>query len=308
MSNTKLKENSNDNFLVHFVKKYICNTKMGDYFVNAIRIREWDGLIYYFKDIKTYKKECAHPTKEMIETQKFFKDNKDRIKQNISYLSDDESKKIYLQAIKYRGTHNIKKAPSYNKERYFVSDIIHLGKEEVFVDAGAFVGDTVREIKKRTKGQYKKIICFEPDEYNFKMLSIQQKKIHNLYCEKLGLWKENTTLSFFNNGSVGSKIINDNSENCINESKINVVALDNCAECRDATYIKMDIEGAEYNAILGAETIIKTNHPQLAICIYHSNEDMINIIELIHEKFPEYKMFVRHHSKYAVEDVLYCKL
>ncbi|WP_442857226.1 FkbM family methyltransferase [Butyrivibrio sp. INlla18] len=73
----------------------------------------------------------------------------------------------------------------------------------------------------------------------------------------------------------------------------------------DATFIKMDIEGAEKNAILGAAHIIKKNKPKLVICIYHSDGDMMNIQLVIHEMVPEYKLYVRHHSNSYPETVLY---
>jgi hypothetical protein len=68
----------------------------------------------------------------------------------------------------------------------------------------------------------------------------------------------------------------------------------------------MDIEGAEMKALQGARNTIAAYKPKLAICIYHSNEDMLQIPEWIHDNFPEYRLFVRQHQKYAInETVLY---
>jgi hypothetical protein len=58
----------------------------------------------------------------------------------------------------------------------------------------------------------------------------------------------------------------------------------------------MDIEGAEFNALIGAKETILRDKPKLAICIYHSNEDMLRIAEWIHVLVPEYKLYVRHHG------------
>lgn len=62
------------------------------------------------------------------------------------------------------------------------------------------------------------------------------------------------------------------------------------------------------DALKGARMTIQTNYPKLAICIYHSDEDMLRIIEYIHELVPEYRLYVRHHSKSNVETVLYAVL
>lgn len=67
----------------------------------------------------------------------------------------------------------------------------------------------------------------------------------------------------------------------------------------------MDIEGAEMDALFVAQETIWRNHPKLAICIYHSDEDMIQIIEYVHSLVPEYKLFVRHHTRGRCETVLY---
>ena len=60
------------------------------------------------------------------------------------------------------------------------------------------------------------------------------------------------------------------------------------------------------NALRGAEETIRKYRPKLAICIYHNDEDMLCIIEWIHENFPEYKLYVRQHLTYGIDEtVLY---
>ena len=79
-----------------------------------------------------------------------------------------------------------------------------------------------------------------------------------------------------------------------------MTAIDLCAECSDASFIKMDIEGAEMKALQGAKDTIKRNHPVLAISIYHSNEDMVRIIPYIHGLIPQYDLYIRHHTDYVL--------
>ena len=87
-----------------------------------------------------------------------------------------------------------------------------------------------------------------------------------------------------------------------------MVALDDVPECQDVTFLKMDIEGAEWDTLHGATNIIEKNKPTLAICIYHSDEDMLRIPEFIQSKWPEYKLYVRQHFFLPLETVLYAVL
>lgn len=71
------------------------------------------------------------------------------------------------------------------------------------------------------------------------------------------------------------------------------------------TFIKMDIEGAEYEALLGAKETIQKNKPKLAISIYHKPEDIISIPKLIKSMVPNYRLYIRHYSNADNETVLY---
>ena len=69
--------------------------------------------------------------------------------------------------------------------------------------------------------------------------------------------------------------------------------------------IKLDIEGAELEALKGARETILRHKPKLAICIYNKPEDMIDIPLYIKELVPEYKLYVRHYTNTNDETVLY---
>lgn len=86
---------------------------------------------------------------------------------------------------------------------------------------------------------------------------------------------------------------------------INVDTLDNILKDKTVTFIKMDIEGAELPSLEGAEKIISSYRPTLAVCIYHSDADMLDIPEYIMGKYPEYSFYVRHYAASVSETVLY---
>lgn len=115
-----------------------------------------------------------------------------------------------------------------------------------------------------------------------------------------GLSKQSGELYFYEQGSSSYLTTKERSN-----SIVTIAAIDEITECRNATWIKMDIEGAEWDALHGAERVIRKNRPKLTICIYHSDEDMIRIAEWVHETVPKYKLYVRHHTRRDHETVLY---
>lgn len=130
-------------------------------------------------------------------------------------------------------------------------------------------------------------------------------------CYNMGTWDEKGTLSFETNEGSSSMIMesrktytyhpNANPE----RTSISVDTLDDTLKDKAVTFIKMDIEGSELPSLKGAEKVISTNLPRLAICIYHSDEDMLDIPEYIIEKYPAYSLYIRQHSTGLAETVLY---
>ena len=186
---------------------------------------------------------------------------------------------------------------------YFGRPGLSAQEDEVFIDAGAHDGDTILSFIKWCNGKYKKIIAFEPDVENCRKVqkTLSDNEIQNVTLKNLGLWYKNETIGFYNQGTSSSKIdVNSN-------SRINVSKLDDIIN-EKVTFIKMDIEGAELNALKGSTETIKKYKPKLAICIYHKNEDFFEIPYFIHSLVPEYKLYLRHHSWSIYETVLYAFL
>lgn len=245
------------------------------------------------------KKTSKVPTKEMLAARSFFMENRDRMDRICGLLEDERSKAVYEAVAEFRQTHRWRDKTVVDsfKEQYFAKEIVKISDDEVFVDCGACAGDTALLFKEKAGERYKKIICFEPDHFNYKVLTA--KKIKNLVAFNAGVWDKTDTLCFNERGGASSGISD------IGDVQIKVRAIDDMKECDDATFIKMDIEGSELNALKGAEKTIRRNKPKLAICIYHSNEDMIRLAEYIHELNPEYKLYIRQYSHEGYDTVLY---
>jgi hypothetical protein len=116
----------------------------------------------------------------------------------------------------------------------------------------------------------------------------------------MGIWDSECDITY----SIG------NSQSTIGtgEGKGHVVPLDNILKNEKVTFIKMDIEGAEPHALRGARNIIRTQKPKLAICTYHDFRHLWEIPLYIKELVPEYKIYLRHHTKLEYETVCYAKI
>ncbi len=263
--------------------------------------------VNHFLMHKNESKERETTTAKMIESQNFFmtENNEHRATEIMKLLADQKSKEVLKSCIEYR-TRRIPISESLYSEndQYFVDEIIKLSKNEVFIDGGAYTGDTIQQLfdlAKKKKVIIKKVIAFEPDKNNYQILSRFYGKRKNVVLYNMGLSEKKGTL-FFKSDGAAARIVGDENDST---NKVNVINIDSLNERDFITFIKMDIEGAEWEALHGARNVIVQNKPKLTICIYHSDEDMLRIIGYVHELVPEYKLFVRHHSKGNVETVLY---
>lgn len=187
--------------------------------------------------------------------------------------------------------------------QYFDNTIIKYVQDEVFVDCGSLDLQTCEFFTKNCTTNIKQVFAIEPDKEN--LLRCRQKiEDNNLKYELLpfGVWSSDETLKFNSAGGGTSRLEEDGTE------VIEVRKLDTLLKDVDVTFIKMDIEGAELEALKGAEKTIKQKKPKLAISVYHKPEDFLTIPKLIHDFAPDYKLYMRHYSIFSVETVLYAVL
>lgn len=217
-------------------------------------------------------------------------------------LADEKSKKIFLRLITKRIMRCKFFDDVYSPDQYFDNDIIQLKSDEVFWDVGAFNGDTIFLFNKKVNGRYKAIYAFEPDDDVFGKLIENTKNVERINYLNLGLYSESGEM-YFQNATLGSShIVTSNIMETQYKSK---PVLKGDSMNLQPTFIKMDIEGAEQNALSGLRETIKQGKPTLAICIYHQTDDLWKIPLYIKSIDPEYKLFIRHHSYTDCETVCY---
>ena len=188
----------------------------------------------------------------------------------------------------------------WRKDQYFPQDLVQLSDREVFVDGGAYTGDTLLSFIRKTKNEYERCYAFEPEPENLAKLNLlaERQLFRDVCVIGKGLWSRAETLRFAAaEGLSGSAISR------TGNTAIAVDSIDNVAP--DATFIKLDVEGAELEALKGAAETIKRNRPKLAVCLYHKPGDLFEIPLFIKSLVPEYMFYLRQHQPVSCELVLY---
>ena len=213
-------------------------------------------------------------------------------------LKDEISINFFDKWVKFRKTFDMKYYPyptNSLKDQYFIEEFKYSKR---FVDCGAYVGDSASKyFKLNSRGM---CISFEPDPKNLEKLN-KELKNKNALIYPLGVYGKTDILKFNPLGSGGS--FNEDGD-----LEVAVTSLDETIYNFKPDYIKMDIEGAEKEALLGAKNIIKDFSPKLAISIYHKAEDLWEIPLLIKDINPKYEFKIRCHNHLCLETILYAKV
>ena len=235
-------------------------------------------------------------------------------------LKEKHSESFVVLAVeKYREPYNALIDMGFSDERiwiypfiirdheYFEPEIVSTVDSEIFIDAGCFNCETSFEFAKQCNYQYDKIIAFEPSPGQYAFCLEQTGKIRNMKVHPYALWNEETEVQFdVNPVTPGySCIMQPGEEEIHNNVKVKTAILDDMLAGEKATFIKMDIEGAELNALKGAEQTICKYHPKLAICVYHKPEDIWEIPAYILSLCDDYKLYIRHYNAWYTGTVLY---
>ncbi len=222
-------------------------------------------------------------------------------------LADDFSKKVFINVLnaKLSGDFTLYEQ-IMNGSEYFDKEVVRLTDHEVLLDVGAYKGDTLVAFVKHTQAKYDAIIAFEPDNKTLAILQgmVSKNSIQNVEIHNKGAWNKYAFLHF-HDGREGGSRVSETSSAAFPATSIEGDSIDNILHGRRVTYVSMDIEGAEHNAILGAELTIKKWKPKMAVCVYHKREDLFDMLLLLKSFVPEYKFYLRHYTNNQTETVLY---
>ncbi len=187
--------------------------------------------------------------------------------------------------------------------------------KEVFVDCGAYAGDTMETFIINRAGTFNTMYSFEPTDKTFNAMCYRRERLlkewaleeNQVVVEQKAVGAKDGEIFFADeiNAEKSNRISNKEEKK---GQSLPVVSLDSYFKNIETkpTFIKADIEGAEIDLINGAKNIIVNNKPMMAICLYHSIDDLYEIPLLLKGMNPDYKMGVRHHMPNYYETVLYC--
>jgi FkbM family methyltransferase len=218
----------------------------------------------------------------------------DEIRQACTIWADDASRREFLAQIRWRTHLDFSGLPMpVTHETYLPDDLFELLDDEVFIDCGAFDGDTIRSFVKRRGQSFGRIESFEPDPANFKLLERDvarqpeaiRRKIRVHSC---AIGAQTQTVRFTAQGDEAS---------CVGDGSMEVacVDLDHFLDGVAPTYIKMDIEGYEPEGLEGAAQIIRRHTPALAICVYHRQDHVWRLPLQMRALSEDYALFLRPH-------------
>ena len=175
--------------------------------------------------------------------------------------------------------------------KYFDSDFKMNKGYQRYIDCGAFNGDTLRDLN-RIEGKVEKAVLFESDMSTFKELLRKIDIDHQNYAEELtlypcGVWSDTVKLRANNDMGLNSHISEDG------DDIIQCVSLDQALKGFEPSFVKMDVEGAEYQALTGARKLITENRPDMVISLYHNLRDIWELPLFINSWDLGYKFYIR---------------
>lgn len=226
-----------------------------------------------------------------------FINNTSSYKKIFDLLSDEKSKKVFEKVINFKISfdYNFMNGFTNNhEEQYFDKELIPNIPNIVFIDGGGYVGDTLPTIINNFP-DFKKIYCIEPNNLHISIAKRNFSQYENIEFINCGLGANREY----------SKTAETTQNNCSHDFQaVDIDTIDNMILDK-VDFIKMDIEGAEQDAIEGAKKTIEKYTPILAICIYHKAEDWYKIPQKVLEINSDYKIYLRHYMEGIFETVMY---
>jgi FkbM family methyltransferase len=218
----------------------------------------------------------------------------EKVRAALGLWADQPSRREFLAQVRWRTFMDFDCLPRpVSHEIYFPADLTTLMPHEVFIDCGAFDGDTIRRFLHVGGGSADRIVAYEPDPVNFRRLQEFKSGLsldlqHRLILHASAVGAKKGKVHFESSGTEASSVGSGDLE-------VDCVTLDESLADLKASYVKMDIEGSELDALVGSENTIRRHLPIVAACAYHRQHHLWDIPLCVRSLSSDYHFFLRPH-------------
>jgi FkbM family methyltransferase len=222
----------------------------------------------------------------------------DELRRLFYLWADEASRREFLAHLRFRLHLDYDGLPfPYKDQQYFPAELYPLLPNEVFVDCGAYDGDSLRKFVERQGPAFGQFVAFEPDPANFSKLQAYVDSLPQAIREKVVVRQAavgacgSAKVHFAATGGVDARVADSG------ELEIDCLCLDEALANDTPTLIKMDIEGFELEALAGSRQVIARAHPILAICAYHLPNHLWQVPLYLSNLSDNYRLFLRPHDE-----------
>jgi FkbM family methyltransferase len=230
----------------------------------------------------------------------------EEIRKCFEVWADEESQRQFVAHLKFRLHLDFEALPANSGQGYFPLDVFPpLPDDTVFIDCGAFDGDTVRRFVEHQSDRFSRIYAFEPDEINCRRLQDYVTSLGELLASKVsvfnaGVGAARARVGFNATGNMSASFTK------ASDNQVEVLPLQEVVEVNgEFVFLKFDVEGAEWEALKGAEHLISQARPLLAISVYHRPDDLWELPLHIHWLNPDYRLFLRTQGEDGMDVICY---
>jgi len=232
--------------------------------------------------------------------------NLSRIATFVQQLSDEASRSLVLAHLKWRVTLDPNHLPEPDREHVYFDWRLFRSREDIVVgDVGAFDGDSLRMFLRWHGNRFGCFHAFEPDPVSFSRLADFKNSLAAFTASRIkpiqaAVGESEGAMRVMASGKPGSKP-GKHGEG----TEVASIRLDSYFASERVDYLKFDIEGAEWEALAGAWSVIERNRPIIGLAIYHRPTDIFDLPLAIIQRTQNYRYFVRSHDDDGIDLVFY---
>ena len=180
----------------------------------------------------------------------YYAEHSEEIETADALLADDKSHRVFQNLLQYKISRNPELISTVRDDagfQYFDPEIVHFGKDEVFLDLGAYIGDIVETFASILQGQYQRIIALESDARNFDQIQMMSKHFHDVECYSCGVGAKDGKARFSASADWTSAFSD------VGGIEVEIRSVDSLMAGRRLTFLKADTEGLEKEMLAGEQ-------------------------------------------------------